>query len=101
MTLLHRLRSVLRWLVRRDRAEQDLNDELQAFIDMAPRTGCGTVRRQPRHGASPYFISAAWNRQGNVSDLVVMAPGLTTSEETCGMAFGCAPGVRASPPSSS
>jgi putative ABC transport system permease protein len=35
MTLLHRLSSIVRWIVRRDRAEQDLNDELQAFIDMA------------------------------------------------------------------
>ena len=35
MTLLHRLASIARWIARRDRAEQDLNDELQAFIDMA------------------------------------------------------------------
>ena len=35
MTLLHRLTSMVRWIARRDRAEQDLNDELQAFIDMA------------------------------------------------------------------
>jgi putative ABC transport system permease protein len=35
MTLLHRLVSVLRWLLRRNRAEQALNDELQAFLEMA------------------------------------------------------------------
>jgi putative ABC transport system permease protein len=35
MTLLHRLASIVRWIARRDRAEQELNDELQAFIDMA------------------------------------------------------------------
>jgi putative ABC transport system permease protein len=35
MTLLHRLRSIVRWIARRDRAEQDLNDELQTFVDMA------------------------------------------------------------------
>ena len=35
MTLLHRLASIVRWIARRDRAEQDLNDELQVFIDMA------------------------------------------------------------------
>ena len=35
MTLLHRLTSIVRWIARRERAEQDLNDELQAFIDMA------------------------------------------------------------------
>src|SRR6266571_29309 len=35
MTLLHRLASVVRWLVYRNRAEQDLNDELQGFVDMA------------------------------------------------------------------
>jgi predicted permease len=35
MTLLHRLASVVRWLVHRNSAEEDLNDELQAFVDMA------------------------------------------------------------------
>jgi hypothetical protein len=33
MTLLHRLASVLRWLFNRNRAEQGLDDELQAFIE--------------------------------------------------------------------
>src|SRR2546426_8105549 len=35
MTLPHRLASIVRWIARRDRAEQELNDELQMFIDMA------------------------------------------------------------------
>ena len=35
MTLLRRLASIVRWIARRDKAEQDLNDELQGFIDMA------------------------------------------------------------------
>src|SRR5262245_22729033 len=35
MTLLNRLKSIVLWIARRDRAEQDLHDELQAFIDMA------------------------------------------------------------------
>src|SRR5204863_235805 len=35
MTFLHRLASVVRWLFHRNSAEQDLNDELQAFVDMA------------------------------------------------------------------
>ena len=35
MTLLHRLVSIVRWVSRRRRAEQDLNDELQVFVDMA------------------------------------------------------------------
>jgi predicted permease len=35
MTFLHRLVSVLRWLFNRNRAEQGLDDELQAFIDMS------------------------------------------------------------------
>ena len=35
MTLLHRLASVLRWVFSRDRAERGLDDELQAFVDMA------------------------------------------------------------------
>jgi putative ABC transport system permease protein len=35
MTLLHRLASIVRGIVTRDRAERDLHDELQAFVDMA------------------------------------------------------------------
>lgn len=46
MTLLHRFASVLRWLVRRNRAEQDLNDELQAFVEMA-------AADKRRDGAAP------------------------------------------------
>jgi len=46
MTLLHRLRSIVRWIAHRDRAEQDLSDELQAFVDMA-------AADEVRHGATP------------------------------------------------
>lgn len=35
MTLLHRLASIARWLFRRGAAERDLNDELEAFVDLA------------------------------------------------------------------
>jgi putative ABC transport system permease protein len=46
MTLLHRLASIVRWIARRDRAEEDLNDELQVFIDMA-------AADEIRNGATP------------------------------------------------
>jgi hypothetical protein len=46
MTLLHRLASILRWLVHRDRAERDLNDELQTFVEMA-------TTERIRDGATP------------------------------------------------
>jgi predicted permease len=35
MTLLHRVASIVRWMVRRDRAERELSDELETFVDMA------------------------------------------------------------------
>src|SRR5258708_17122791 len=35
MILLHRLASIVRWIFRRNRAEAELNDEMQSFIDMA------------------------------------------------------------------
>jgi putative ABC transport system permease protein len=35
MTLLHRLASIVRWIVHRDDAEQDLHDEVRAFVEMA------------------------------------------------------------------
>jgi predicted permease len=45
MTLLHRLASLVRWIVRRDRAERDMAAELEAFVDM-------TVADAMREGAS-------------------------------------------------
>lgn len=35
MTLLHRIASIVRWIVQRERAERDLNDELESFVEMA------------------------------------------------------------------
>jgi hypothetical protein len=35
MTLLHRLASVLAWLLSRNRTEEDLDNELRTFIDMS------------------------------------------------------------------
>ena len=54
MTLLHRLTSIVRWIARRDRAEQDLNDELQAFIDMAAddEVRDGATRAEARRRAA-------------------------------------------------
>ena len=46
MTLLHRLASIVRWLVHRQGAEQDLDDEVQAFVEMA-------AADRMRDGASP------------------------------------------------
>jgi predicted permease len=46
MTLLHRLTSIVRWMARRKQAERDLNDELEAFVEMA-------AEDQRRDGASP------------------------------------------------
>jgi hypothetical protein len=46
MTLFHRLGSIVRWIARRERAEQDLNDELQTFVDMA-------AADEIRDGATP------------------------------------------------
>ena len=46
MTFLHRLASIVRWMVYRTRAERDLNDELDAFVDMAAADSM-------RDGASP------------------------------------------------
>ena len=46
MTLLHRLASIARWMVNRHKAEADLDDELQAFVDMA-------AAAHVRDGATP------------------------------------------------
>jgi putative ABC transport system permease protein len=46
MTLLRRLQSIVRWIVHRDRAEQDLHDELKSFAEMA-------ADAERRDGATP------------------------------------------------
>ena len=46
MTLLHRLASIVRLMVHRNQAERDLNDELEAFVDMA-------AAERMRNGAAP------------------------------------------------
>jgi putative ABC transport system permease protein len=46
MTFLYRLASIVRWIVRRNRAERDLNDELETFLDMA-------AADRMRDGAAP------------------------------------------------
>src|SRR4029453_16888454 len=46
MRLLHRLASVLRWMFNRTRAEADLDDEVQAFLDLAAEDA-------RRNGAAP------------------------------------------------
>ena len=46
MMLLHRLMSVVRWIVKRKKAEADLDAELQTFLDMA-------AADQVRDGATP------------------------------------------------
>jgi hypothetical protein len=35
MSLFHRLASMLLWIVRRDRAEQRLDNEIRSFVEMA------------------------------------------------------------------
>src|SRR5688572_3840469 len=46
MTLLHRLASMVRWMIHRHSAERDLNDEMEAFVDMA-------AADRMRDGAAP------------------------------------------------
>ena len=46
MRLLHRVASIVRWIVYRDRSERDLNDELEMFVDMA-------AADRMRDGAAP------------------------------------------------
>jgi predicted permease len=54
MTLLHRLASIVRWIFRRNQAERDLNDELEAFIDMAAADEIrdGATRAEARRRAA-------------------------------------------------
>ena len=52
MTLLHRLVSIVRGMFRRNQAERDLNDELEAFVHMATadqvQSGAGLAEARRR-----------------------------------------------------
>ena len=85
MTWLHRLASVLGWLVHRNRAEQKLDDELHAFLEIS---AAEKVRGglPPEHAAGWRFSSSvASSRPGNASVRIATARGSTRSDETCGM----------------
>jgi putative ABC transport system permease protein len=53
MTLLHRLASIVGWILHRDRVERDLHDELDSFVDMAAadRMRDGTAAAEARRSA--------------------------------------------------
>ena len=94
MILLHRLASIVRWLVHRNGAEQDLDDELQAFVDMAAADNV-------RDGAAPVDARRiAVLDLGGVeqTDPLATAPGSTRSRETCVTPCACALEVLRSAP---
>ena len=62
MMLLHRLASIVRWIGRRDRAEQDLHDELQAFMDMAAADEVRDGAQRAKPAVEPRSSWEAWNR---------------------------------------
>jgi hypothetical protein len=97
MTLLHRLASVLRWLLRRQRAEQELDDELQAFIDMA-------AAENASHGWSPSeAYRLALLELGGAEQVKERVRThrhggwLTRSGETCDTPSGCSSEIQALP----
>lgn len=65
MTLLHRFAAVLRWLLRRNTAEQDLHDELDAFVEMAAHDSIRDGVRPAEARRWRCFISAASSRRRN------------------------------------
>jgi len=98
MILLHRLASIVHWLVHRNGAEQDLDDELQAFVDMAAADNV-------RDGAAPVDARriavldlGGVEQTKSASDPLATAPGSTRSRETCVTPCACALEVLRSAP---
>ena len=73
MTLLHRLSSIVRGIFRRDRAEHELDDELQTFVELAAADKIreGVAPAEARRLAHP--SSAGWSRRRNAFGRVAMA----------------------------
>ena len=57
---LYRLAPILRWLVHRNRAEQDLNDDVQAFVDLATADKVRNGVLPTEAVAWPFLISAGF-----------------------------------------
>ena len=96
MTLLHRLASIVRWIVRRERAEQNLNDELQAFIDMAADDEVRDGATAPEARVEPRSSWEAWNRPRHAFEVLAMARGSMWPGETSAMDCGRSDAIRRS-----
>ena len=102
MTLLHRLVSIARWILRREHSERDLDAELQAFIDLsaADKTREGVVAPADARRLAVLEIGE-WNRSRSASGLAGTAGRSTRSGATSATPFACSPGIPGSAPSSS
>ena len=88
-------------LFSRNRAEQGLDDELQAFIELSAADEDARRACRPRKRAAwRCSSSAASNRPRNASARIVTAPGSTRSDATCATPSACSSGIPASPSSS-
>jgi hypothetical protein len=89
MALVHRFASILRSLVHRNRTEQDLHDELQAFVDMAaadkvrdgaptgraPSWRCGADERTYSSRSSRRLARRGWTRHSICFRMFAKHPG--------------------------
>ena len=86
MTILHRLASMVAWVWRRDRAEQQLDAELQTYVEMSAADE-GARRRAARRGTAAGAARARRRRagQGTGRDVGGMAASSTRCGGTCAM----------------
>ena len=68
MTLLHRLASIVRWIVRRNRPSATWTTSCKRSSTWPPPTKSATVRRPPRPAVWPHSNWAAWNRPRNACE---------------------------------
>ena len=96
MTLIHRLVSGARWLMHRRVAEQELDDELRSFVEMATadKVREGVPPAEARRQA--ILALGGVEQPGNVFGRRDPAFCWTTSRETSGMRAGCLRGIAAS-----
>ena len=59
MTVLRRLASIASWILRRDRIEQQLDDEIRSFVEMSTADRIREGVSPPRLAASPSPRSVA------------------------------------------
>ncbi len=97
MTHLHRLASMVRWLFDRESTEKELDDELQAFIELstADKMRAGVPPAEARRQATLDLVGIEQAKERvRTFGPTVTVHGSMKPDVTCATGSACSPGIR-------